>query len=238
MAIISNIKNRIKKNRYVFSVFSPMKKIYNYIFLFYRRNKRFKEKGEQVLLKAKYALESINLHFWVDFGTLLGIYRDNALLPNDLDIDLGVFLKDYSPKIEEAMRKFGFTLLKEYVIDEKKYGLEQTYELNGVTVDLFFYSHNDKQMWSHLFVNFPGMSYKESLLKNGGLLPIEQYFLKTGFASIQFLNVTFTIPDAVHNYLAFHYGKYYKSPRKWNYADLENDNKNAKYLTNKIGIVI
>lgn len=238
MGIILKAKKAFKNNRFFYTILSPFSKIYHYAFHFYNRNKRFKQNGEKVLLQAKKALDSINLNYWLDFGTLLGAYRDNALLPNDLDIDLGVFLKDYSPSIDSAMRKYGFKLIKEYSIDDNKYGLEQTFDFEGVTVDLFYYNFNNEKMWSHLFVNYPEMTFNESIKKKGGLLPIEQYFPKTEFTLINFLNKKFPIPKRTNDYLAFHYGEDYKIPRKWNYWDIENDNKNAKFLYQKIGIFI
>jgi hypothetical protein len=236
MGIILKTKKALKNNRFFYVVLSPFAKIYYYVFHFYKRNKRFIQNGETVLLQAKKALDNISIHYWLDFGTLLGVYRDNALLPNDLDIDLGVFLKDYSPEIENTMRKHGFKLVKEYSIDDKRYGLEQTYEFEGVTVDLFYYGFDENRMWSHVFVNHQEMTFNESISKKGGLLPIEQYFPKTGFTQVTFLNNNFNIPDPAHDYLEFHYGKDYRIPRKWNYADIENDNINAIYLHDKLGL--
>lgn len=236
MSLLLKIKSKLKRISIVYYILSPISRLYYYVFFFYIRNKKFKQKGELILFKAKSALDSIGIHYWLDFGTLLGIYRDNSLLPNDLDIDLGVFLKDYSSEIEKAMKTYGFKLKKEYSIDNKNYGLEQTYELDGVTVDLFYYSYDEQKMWSHVFVNFPGITFKDSIKIKGGLLPIEQYFPKVGFSKLHFKHHNFTIPHPPHEYLSYHYGDDYLTPRFWNYTDLENDNKNAIYLYEKIGI--
>lgn len=236
MNIKKLIMKIIKNNRLLLIIFTPILKFKHFVFNYYFRNKRFKKNGEVVLLEAKKALDTIDLRFWLDFGTLLGVYRDGKLLSKDLDIDLGVFLKDYSPKIEEAMQRQGFKLISEYEIDNKEYGFEQTYELMGVTVDLFYYSYDNDKMWSHLFVNYPNLTNEESVFIKGGLLPIEQYFPKCNFTEIKFLNNLFVIPKNSDEYLSFHYGEDYKIPRKWNYWDLENDNKNARFLYNKVGI--
>ena len=34
----------------------------------------------------------------MDYGTLLGIYRDNSLLPWDSDIDISIFQSDFNAK--------------------------------------------------------------------------------------------------------------------------------------------
>lgn len=236
MSLLIKLRQRLKNNRFLYTLFSPIAKLNHFLFHFYFKNRRFKRQGERVLLRAKNALDGTGIHYWLDFGTLLGVYRDKALLPNDLDIDIGLYLKDYSQSIEIAMQKQGFRLIHEYGIDNKAYGLEQSYELDGVKVDLFFYSVDDEKMWSHLFVNFPDMTHNESILKKGGLLPIEQYLPRIELTKIDFLDHEFSIPGQTHDYLAFHYGKDYRTPRKWNYMDLENDNRNAQYLFDKIGV--
>lgn len=36
-----------------------------------------------------------NIRYWVDSGTLLGLYRDEELIPNDVDMDFGLWLSDF-----------------------------------------------------------------------------------------------------------------------------------------------
>jgi len=233
----TTITRYIKNNRVLFFMIKPIIHLNRYIFREYFRNKKFLKNGEFVLLEAKRALESANVLFWLDFGTLLGVYRDGAFLTNDLDIDLGIFLDDYSVEIENVMKKHGFKLIKEYHIDNKKYGLEQTYILKGVTIDLFYYTVKNDIMYSHLFHHFPKLTYAESIEIKGGLLPIEQYLPISSFDKISFLNHNFTVPIPTDKYLSYHYGDEYKTSKPWSYYDLENDNKNAKFLYNKIGVV-
>ena len=233
----SIIMRFVKKNKVLFLLIKPFILFNHYFFREYFRNRRFLKNGEFVLLEAKKALDSVNILFWLDFGTLLGVYRDGAFLPNDLDIDIGLFLDNYSIELENAMKKQGFELIKEFSINNKKYGLEQTYMLKGVTIDLFYYTIKDDIMYSHLFHNFPNLTYTESIKVKGGFLPIEQYLPLSSFDEISFLNQKFTVPTPTDQYLSYHYGVDYKTPKSWSYYDLENDNKNAKFLFDKLGIV-
>jgi phosphorylcholine metabolism protein LicD len=56
--------------------------------------------------------ENHKLHYWFDFGGLLGIIRDGKLISYDHDIDYGIFLEDFSilEKTKNDFAKAGYTL--------------------------------------------------------------------------------------------------------------------------------
>ena len=194
--------------------------------------------GSESLLKAKIALDSIDVLFWIDFGTLLGAVRDNNFIKGDLDVDISMFLKDYSPKIATAMEEAGFKLISEIKIDHGQYGLEQTYDYKGLNLDIFFYTIAQDKMYMHAFMPYPpAVTMTESMLNKGGVLPIEQYLPYTGFKKTSLFGLEFTIPKDEHKHLSYHYGDDYLIPRKWNYRNLVSDNVNASFLQNKPGIL-
>ena len=49
------------------------------------------DKDDEVLKEISQLLVDNNINFWVCHGTLLGIIRENRLLPWDRDIDLAVW---------------------------------------------------------------------------------------------------------------------------------------------------
>ena len=61
---------------------------------FRRRKRCFLSCGNEVLQKAKNALDSENVLFWLDYGTLLGAYREHDFIKHDFDLDIGLWLKD------------------------------------------------------------------------------------------------------------------------------------------------
>ena len=50
------------------------------------------------LMKTAQILRENNIDFWLCHGTLLGIVRENRLLPWDSDIDFGIWKDEHSKK--------------------------------------------------------------------------------------------------------------------------------------------
>ena len=49
-----------------------------------------KEIAESLLLEVVKSLDSMNIEYWLEGGTLLGIKRESRLLPWDNDLDLSI----------------------------------------------------------------------------------------------------------------------------------------------------
>lgn len=239
--IIDKVVSFLSKNKIVNFLF---KKIY-YQFIRERisvyRNKKYLEHSEEILTQAKIALESENIFFWLEFGTLLGAYRDNDFIKHDSDIDLGLFLKDYSPRIDELMKKKGFKKVQEYQLDGGEYGLEQTYSYKGVYIDLFYFSEiNNETLKTHCFANFneiKALDKKDFFYEEKEIATIEIYMKNNGFEKKQFKKQWFNIPNNTKSYLSFHYGEDFMTPKHWDFMDLIVDHKNAKLINKRVKVV-
>ncbi len=67
------------------------------------------EYSEKVLLQTVKILDETNINYWVDGGTLLGIIRDNQLLPWDYDIDFSVWSHEVTKdEIVELLKNHGY----------------------------------------------------------------------------------------------------------------------------------
>jgi hypothetical protein len=168
-------------------------------------NKNFKMKGKSTMLIALQALDEIGLFYWIEFGTLLGIIRDGKLIDHDTDLDFGVLLDDYTPHIEKALVKHGFRKIHRIEVDEGRYGLEESYELNGVTLDLFFFSKVEGGMHCHLFPNSP----------DGSRLVRECFTRVTTFDKITWQGSVLNIPADPAQRLTDTYGDYLIPRKDW-----------------------
>ena len=93
----------------------------------YKRRSFYHNNAEELLIQLKKTLDSNNVFFWLEFGTLLGAYRDKDFIKHDLDLDIAVFYEN-SDKIRKILSKGGFKLLKEYKVGTNGFlGFEETY---------------------------------------------------------------------------------------------------------------
>ena len=105
----------------------------------------FQQNGLELLLKFVECMAEHNITYWLEFGTLLGVYRDKAFIPNDIDLDVGTDLSNAN-SMYQALTKSGFRLVREFhVVGEN--GLEQTYEYKGVTIDIMYFFLKEGYLW-------------------------------------------------------------------------------------------
>ena len=64
---------------------------------------KFLENSDVVFNTVIQLLKKNGIHVWLDFGTLLGAYRDSDFIKNDFDMDFGAFGTDYD-KIKTLMQ--------------------------------------------------------------------------------------------------------------------------------------
>lgn len=125
---------------------------YKYLYVPFRVKKGLNFKSERHELFVKEGMNALkcfcecmnktNITYWLEFGTLLGVYRDNAFVPNELDLDIGAPL-EYAHEVYKMLTENGFNLVREFHIVGER-GLEQTYEYNGTTLDMmYFYKEDD-----------------------------------------------------------------------------------------------
>lgn len=96
--------------------------------------------------------EEQNIHYWMDFGTLLGAIRTGTHIPHDTDGDFGVFYTDRKKIIglRSRIESDGFGM---FVHQSKNYQEERIHgqtviriprsPINHMTVDLFFWKRNE-----------------------------------------------------------------------------------------------
>jgi len=142
----------------------------------YRANKRFVKNVEHTFERLLQVLDELGMNWWLEYGTLLGAIRENNFLSHDVDIDIGMMHQEYSNQIEKTFIKYGFKKRREFLIDNGKYGREETYRYCGVDIDIFYFKQRNNTLIGYGFKAKDKMTPANTIAKYGGLLVRELTF--------------------------------------------------------------
>ncbi len=145
------------------------------------------EEAIEDLKLIKKILDKLKIPFFLNFGTLLGAYRDGKFLPDDKDIDIGILGIARRPEIMDALEKEGFI---HRIVNKSILNL---YIIRKVPVDI------------HLFKDM-GKCY----LDGASLYRIPKKF--TQFKKLKFIGRNFLIPKQTKEYLVHYYGEKWDNP--------------------------
>lgn len=155
----------------------------------------------------KEALEQESVFFWLEYGTLLGAYREHDFISHDCDLDFGVFFED-ADQVSIAMKNANFRLLHEFSVEDRSLGFEQTYEKDGVTMDFFFFHKRKEEIYCN------GFHVVENDTTNANMFQVKEViFPYNGFSKYEFKGEDFNIPTNVEEHLAAHYGEDFMTPQ-------------------------
>lgn len=115
------------------------------------RKNYFLQEGEEILHVVSEVLNSNNIVFWLEFGSLLGYYREHDFIKHDCDIDFGVFLKD-SSVVRYALESVGFKLIHQYVASDG--GMEECYKYKHTSIDIFYFREDGDVLYCNSFVGY------------------------------------------------------------------------------------
>ncbi|PHM39563.1 hypothetical protein Xmau_02567 [Xenorhabdus mauleonii] len=179
-----------------------------------KRNQALKENSDIILQKISNIIKNNNIVIWLDFGTLLGAYRENKIIEYDLDLDFGCYLKD-KDKVKKALEKNNFRLLYEYTplthSDDNEI-IQHTYIFNGVTIDIFYYTIDNNNSNQQLIASCYYFPYIDNGLYKGNYSIIKVTNPISKFKKINFSNSELIIPYNTEEYLKNNYGDSFMKP--------------------------
>lgn len=114
-----------------------------------------KDKALKNLIDARDVLNGFNLNYFLVDGTLLGCIREGDFIGHDTDLDIGVFMDEWTIKtlsrVMEKMMKKGFILYHSF----GKFGecFEVAWRRDGIKLDFFFYHWQGDKAVFHAFLN-------------------------------------------------------------------------------------
>lgn len=173
-----------------------------------------------VLKKAKGALDTLGIEFWLHGGTCLGAIREKNFILHDWDIDLGILQKDeHKLDLKEFERK-GFVLISVHRDQKTNKGLVISFRtrldflagacglpvLNFLRVlDINVFYEKDEFLWQAVYFNNKKIAYvfSKKLFKN--------------LKEIEFLGLKVKVPNPVEEFLTEHFGEWRIPKKNWKY---------------------
>ena len=179
------------------------------------RSRLLKENFEEIL-NIVYSSELKKYDIWLDFGTLLGYYRERDFINHDLDMDFGIIIPNYADflVVEKELLDKGFQRTKEFYFDKNL--VELSYNYKGLNVDFILYKKDSNKISSDTIF------YMTNALGNPTRYEVYHYELPfNGVKECNFKNTIVKIPGNVEEYLSNLYGEDFRVPNT-NYNWKEN----------------
>ena len=91
-------------------------------------------------------MQDLGIEYWVNYGTLLGFYRENNIIGHDIDIDFGCAEEHY-PYILSMLDKLDPKLTM-YDTSFRNLGPKLYMSYKGFDADIYFYKIKDEQLYT------------------------------------------------------------------------------------------
>lgn len=175
-------------------------------------NDAFRREAIAVLGHFSEAMISNGLVFWLDYGTLLGYYREHDFIAHDYDLDTGAWLKDHE-RIKDVLEKAGFELVRYYYLKNED-GLEECYKHKDyqTTIDVLYFMEANDQSYCYSFEPLVAMNKKKYLNKLQPSRARLWSFAKITPILTYFKGINVYVPDDTAQHLASTYGDSFMTP--------------------------
>lgn len=145
-------------------------------------------------------IEKFNQHdikYWVDYGSLLGIIRENDIIKHDYDTDICIFPDN--PDIEQKLIKIVKELGHPYYLEYNPWSVD-TFRIRKRAGMYMFDPYTDiygTRKESNMFIDATGKIPTELIGKT---------------QKISWNGVSVTVPEKIHETLVWRYGENYMTP--------------------------
>ena len=177
-----------------------------------KSNAVLRERGPQIAEDIVSVVKPTGLSFYLTCGSMLGVVRDGKFIDHDDDIDFALEVIDGTEweVLNKAFFEHGYTLLKEWLIENRV--IECCYSCGELTFDVFGFfpkEDDDDTLIMHLFLRYDDMIYDDP-----EHFSVEYFELPKpgGVVEISAMGVDLPIPDNAEEHLEVFYGPSWRIP--------------------------
>jgi len=197
--------------------------------------KNFHENALKAFLKVINITKENDIELWPEFGTLLGIERENGFISHDLDLDFGVlFNQDIQNLIRKEFSKNNFLLLTTTTLKSSNKLIAEKYNFEGVEVDIYYFFEENGNYINYDLETTSGLSIEEEQGEGSKVVPYKNIFTKFKLKRRFFNEIEILFPENIEQHLTELYGENYLIPDpKWN-----QDKREARYLVEDDEVIL
>ena len=173
--------------------------------------------AERILASIAKIFDSCNITYWLEGGTLLGIRREERLLPWDDDIDVSMMVEQSSklPNLYKALKKANYRVKLRYF--EKNDTPFKKGDLRMIKIrERRFFGLLKGPVCLDVFIKYPlGEDAYWEIANKKKKVPFKFY---NTFKSINFKGYEYSIPKLTDEYLTYRYGNWETPVQDWDTA--------------------
>ena len=182
-----------------------------------KQRERFHAGCQELLYRVDDILSQTGIPYWLNYGTLLGAYRDNDLIPHDYDLDIGLMM-EHQEKVKYLMLDNGLELVFEAHMGgswDNPEAVEYRFKYKGACIDFNYYTEKEPgKVSTYDFVSIKDVDYNSNMGKRSPILVEGVISPLSGLRKIVFKDREFAIPANTEDYLVANYGPSWRTPVK------------------------
>lgn len=204
----SNVKQALKKS-YVYTIYCLLLKDKVESYRVMKAKKELQVNGRKIIKCISDGLEQENVVFFVNFGSLLGLVRDQKFMSYDCDMDFGVFINDLFTweDLERVLRKCGAYKTKQFSFNNEI--TEQSYRIGHLDIDFFRYFVDGENAYQYFYYRESDKKYDNDYDYDAARLNVKKI---SGVKKVMIGEDEFFIPNEPELYLASIYTKEWRIP--------------------------
>lgn len=162
-------------------------------------------------------LEKFKVNYALEGGTLLGIYRENRLLPWDSDVDISILSEELLKmnEVYKELHKNNYRIrIRTFETDDNpfKKGMTRLIKIRKK----YFFGLLKGNVCLEIFIKFTEENNVYWKVADKTMMAPKKFY--DDYTQIEFLNKKYTIPLLTEEYLTHKYGDWKKPNKNWNAA--------------------